>query len=337
MSRIVLRLTAAVSAVSVILGACASAATPATTPGPLASTSSLPAVTERASSSTPAPARPTRPAPPVLGQFDPASVAGLSLDDTPVVPEVGPAVKDIYTAGLARGNDPYVFSKLGDCMTENPSFLAPFSEGRYDLGEYAYLQDVVEQFAGHPARGGGWTQDSFATTGLAAASGFNIAGPLDPTWANPEWCQAGESPVRCEYRVARPSIAVIMFGTNDVTYTQPDAYDYYLRTLVIETLDHDIVPILSTFPTRPEDPEKSLLLNQIVIRVAQDYGLPLLNLNRALEPLPHHGVDPDDTIHLTVPDDKRVDIFKDPHLEAGFTVRNLVTLQALDAVWKTVR
>jgi hypothetical protein len=303
-----------------VLIACARAATPTAPSAPTISTSTL-----------------QRPAPPVLGQFDPASVANVNLDDYPVIPEVGPAVKEIYQAGLAQGNHPRVFSKLGDCMTENPNFLSQFSEGRYNLGEYGYLKDVIDNFAGVPARGNGWDQDSFATIGLAAASGFNIAGPLDPTWANPKWCSAGESPAACEYRVARPGFAVIMFGTNDVTYTEPDAYNYYLRTLVIQTLDHDIVPILSTFPTRPENPEKSLLLNRIVVQVALDYGIPLMNLNRALEPLPNHGVDPQDTIHLSVPADKRVDNFTGPNLQAGFTIRNLVTLQALDAVWRAVR
>jgi hypothetical protein len=32
-----------------------------------------------------------------------------------------------------------------------------------------------------------------------------------------------------------------------------------------------------------------------------------------------------------------VDNFSGPNLQAGFTVRNLVTLQALDVVWKAVK
>jgi hypothetical protein len=272
----------------------------------------------------------------VLGGFDPATVADINLDDYPVIPEIGERARVIYQAGIAAGNHPRVFSKLGDCMTENPNFLAPFSAGQYDLGEYGHLQTVIEHFAGTPARTEqDWTDDSFATVCFAAASGFNIAGPLDPTWANPNWCNAGESPLACEYRVAKPSIAVIMFGTNDVTYSDADTYNYYLRTLVAETLDHNILPLLNTFPTRPEDPEKSLLLNQIVARVALDYGVPLVNLNKALAPLPNHGVDPADTIHLTVPPDGRVDIFSAEHLQYGFTMRNLVTLQALEAVLKS--
>ena len=283
------------------------------------------------------PALPARPAPPKLGAFDPASVGGLQLSDYPVIPVIGPGVVALYRAGLARGNNPRVFSKLGDCMTENEYFLAPFAAKNYDLGLYKDLQAVIDQFAGVPARQGDWQQDSFATPGLAAARGFNSAGPLDPTWADPKWCQNGESPAACEYRVAKPSLAIIMFGTNDASYTEPAAYDYYLRTLVALTLDNGVVPLLNTFPTRPEAPEKSLLMNQIVVKVAADYGVPLVNLNRALEALPNHGVDPNDTSHLSVPPDKRVDVFSAQNLQGGFTVRNLVTLQALQAVLQAVK
>jgi hypothetical protein len=289
-----------------------------------------------APAASPTPPPPTEafvlPTPPALGEFDPASVSAIDLSAYPVVPDINPQMVALYQAGLAEGNNPRVFSKLGDCMTENPYFLVTFDEGDYDLGEYGHLQAVLDQFSGQPARQGEWALDSFATIGLAAASGFNIAGPLDATWANPEWCQGGESPLACEYRVARPSLAVIMFGTNDVAYTDPAAYDYYLRTVILQTLERRIVPLLSTFPTRPEDPAKSRLLNQIVVRVAEDYGVPLINLNRALEPLPHHGVDPADPIHLSVPADQQVDHFSPENLQAGFTVRNLVTLQALDAL-----
>ncbi len=283
------------------------------------------------------PALPARPVPPKLGSFDPASVSSIRLSDYPVIPVIGPGVVALYRAGLAHGNNPRVFSKLGDCMTDTAYFLVPFDLKTYDLGPYKDLQAVIDQFAGVPARQGDWQKDSFATMGLAAAQGFNVAGPLDPTWANPQWCNNGESPAACEYRVARPSVAIIMFGTNDATYTEPPAYDYYLRTLVALTLDNGVVPLLNTFPTRPEAPEKSLLMNQIVVKVAADYSVPLVNLNRALEALPNHGVDPQDTIHLSVPSDKRVDVFSAQNLQAGFTVRNLVTLQALQAVLQAVK
>ncbi len=294
---------------ALVLSACAAATSPTTTPAPA----------------------------PSLTQFDVGTVSSIKLADIPIVPTVDPAMRAVYQAGLAQGNNPHVFAKLGDCMTENPYFLGPFGTGKYDLGAYSDLKPTIEQFYGYPTRGQGWHKDSFETMGLASAGGFNVAAPLDATWADPKWCRAGESPLECEYRVSKPSIAIIMFGTNDVNYTDPAAYNFYLRTIISETLAHDIVPILNTFPTRPENPAKSLLLNQIVVRVAEDYRVPLVNLNRALEALPNHGVNLTDTTRLSTPPDQRVDVFTPQNLQTGFTVRNLVTLQSLKAVLDTVK
>lgn len=299
-----------------LLAACSPAAAPTPTEPP--SASAVPTVVS--------------PPLPALESFDPASVAHISLADYPVIPAISANARAIYQAGLARGNNPGVFSKLGDCMTENPYFLVTFADGDYDLGQYGDLAGVLSHYSAAPARSANWELNSFATLGLAAASGFNIAGPLDATWADPAWCKGGESPAACEYRWAKPSVAIIMFGTNDVAYTDAATYNYFLRTLVAETVAQGIVPLLNTFPTRPEDPDKSLLLNRIVVRVAQDYDIPLVNLNRALEPLPHQGVNPNDTIHLSVPVDQQVDYFTEAHLQSGFTMRNLVTLQALQAL-----
>jgi hypothetical protein len=268
-----------------------------------------------------------RPPLPELGAFDPSTVKDIKLDSYPIVPAISENAKLIYRGALKAGSNPKAFSKLGDCMTENPYFLGPFRAGRFDLGTHASLKGVLDHFE----------KDSFGRKGYAAAGGFNVAGPLDSTWSDPTVCQGGESPLACEYRSHKPSIALIMFGTNDVSYTEPDAYNFYLRTIVSQTLDATILPVLSTFPTRPENPQKSLLLNQIAINVAQDYDLPLINLNRALEPLPHHGVDPADTIHLSTPPNKRVDVLTPENLQFGFTVRNLVTLQALEAVLNVVK
>ena len=44
-----------------------------------------------------------------------------------------------------------------------------------------------------------------------------------------------------------------------------------------------------------------------------------------------------DTIHLSVPADQQVDDFTADHLQSGFNMRNLVTLQALAAVLEAVQ
>jgi hypothetical protein len=284
-----------------------------------------------------------RPPLPAFGQFDPKTTADIEVASIPVLPQITPAMRDhlreLFRQGQTQGNSARAFAKVGDCMTENAFFLGPLSEARFELGEYTALRPTIEQFLGAPARrasGKDWAKDSFATVGLASAGGFNVAGPLDPTWSNPEWCQGGESPLACEFRTSKPAFAIIMFGTNDVNVTDLPTYDYYLRSVISQTLDAGVIPIVNTFPTRPENPEKSDQLNQIVVKVAQDYGVPLVNLNRALSTLPNQGVDPEDTTHLSVPPDGRVDVFTSANLQYGFTVRNLVTLQALDAVLRAI-
>lgn len=285
---------------------------------------------------TPAPAPTTAAAKPATPAT--AAPAPISLDDMPILPNISPKMVALYKAGLAQGNNPRVFTKLGDCMTDNPDFLRPLAEGKTEWGEYAALKRVVEQFKGVPARSEqGWRDDSFATTTIASAGGFNVAGPLDATWADPKWCKSGEHPLACEYRLAKPSIAVIMFGTNDVTATEPPDFERYLRDILSETLKHNILPLLNTFPARPENPEKSQALNQIVVKVGREMDVPVINFQRAIAGLPNKGVDPNNTTHLSLPAGARSDVFTTDGLKGGANMRNLVTLQALDAVLQAAK
>ena len=205
--------------------------------------------------------------------------------------------------------------------------IGPLEAGLAQLhgNEYADLEPVIAAFQAGEL-------DPFARQSQAAAGGFNAASVLDAMWANPEFCQAGETPLSCELRLMQPSIALIMFGTNDVQYLTAEQFAYFLRALVVETVRAGVLPVLSTFPHRPEFPEQTVLFNQIVAGVALEYDVPLINLWLALEPLPNPGIDPEATTHMTVPPAGAACVFIDENLQAGFTVRNLVTLQARDAL-----
>ena len=176
---------------------------------------------------------------------------------------------------------------------------------------------------------------SFNVLTRAAHNGMNAAAVLDPLWANPGACEPGESPLACEYRLRNPAFAIIMFGTNDLVALDHEQFDRGLRSVVVETMHAGIVPILSTFPRHLSLPERSILYNQIVVRVALDYNLPLINLWRALEPLPSHGI-AEDGFHLSGPLTSAGDFATPENLKTGFPLRNLLTLQALDAVWRGV-
>lgn len=268
--------------------------------------------------------------PPELGSFDPASIEDIVVEDVPVLPELTDHAQVIYDAGLEAGNNPHAFSKIGDCMTATYEyFLGPFGDDNYDLGdEYDELESVVQYFD-VPVRDEGFEANSFNNPGLATASGFNTASVLDAIWADPTWCDADESPLDCEYRLTQPIFSLIMFGTNDVMFFEADLFDFYMREIIIATIENGTIPVLYTIPTRPEFPEKTYEFNQVIIKLAQDYDLPLINLWAAIQDLPNEGVDPVEPIHLSIPEDEQAGDFT-TNLDTGYAVRNLVTLQALD-------
>ena len=268
--------------------------------------------------------------PPELGSFDMSSIEGIVVEDYPILPELTDHARVIYEAGLEAENNPQVFSKVGDCMTASYEFfLGPFGDKDYNLGDdYAHLEYLIDYFD-EPARSEGFEANSFNNPGLATASGFNTASVLDSLWADPNWCEANESPLGCEYRLSQPIFSMIMFGTNDVMFFEADLFDFYMRSIILETINNGTVPILYTIPTRPEFPEKTYQFNQVIIKLAEDYDLPLVNLWAAIQDLPFEGVDQAEPIHLSIPVDERAGDFT-TNLDYGYTVRNLITLQALD-------
>ncbi len=274
---------------------------------------------------------------PKTSKLDQAAVEKINLDSYPLVPTINDHVLLIYQEGVRKGNNLHIFSKDGDCMTATEDFMAPYAtSNNYDLGDYGALDKVIKYFVGIPARGktakAPNDYDSFANPGLAATSGFNAAGVLDPTWSDPSVCKSDESPLACEYRVSKPGIAVIMFGTNDIKSIKPADFDLYLRRVVVETINNGTIPILSTFPIQPGLEDQSKLYNQITVQIATDYDIPLINLYLGLQPLPNHGVDPKVTTHMTKPADGKTGSLTKDDLQAGYNVRNLLTLQTIGAV-----
>ncbi len=237
----------------------------------------------------------------------------------PIIPTVSPAMHGIFQRGLALGNNPRAFSKVGDCESSPNWFLGDFDLGPryYDLGEYNYLSGVIQYFAG-----------SFARTSLAARPGFSTGSMLNPAWSNPDQCKPKETPLACEYRVHKPSLVFIMLGTNDVYHL--DVFESNLRTIIRFSLDRGVVPILST---KADNLEGDGRVNAVVARLAREYNLPLWNFWLAVQPLPNGGLQPDGA-HITWKPNR----FDDPvAMTYGWPVRNLTALQTLNAVWEAVK
>jgi hypothetical protein len=78
---------------------------------------------------------------------------------------------------------------------------------------------------------------------------------------------------------------------------------------------------------------KSLAFNTFLLDLAGDFNIPLINLWRALGPLPDNGIQAD-LFHLT--QSATPYNFTGDEQRFGITVRNLLTLQMLDDLRKNV-
>jgi hypothetical protein len=232
--------------------------------------------------------------------------------------------RQIFLAGQGLGNRDFSFSKVGDSNTDNPAFLTPFDQGNFDLGSYTDLAPAVNYFRG-----------SFARISDAAVGGFSTAKVLDPALAR-GGCASGETPLACEYRINKPSVALILLGTGDQHSWQ--GFEARYRQIIEYTIQQGIVPVLMTKADDLESKEDTApagFTNETIRRLAKEYDVPLLDLRRAVEPLPNRGCGPDG-FHYNSPPDGQTANFDAAHLLYGFNMRNLTALQALDALRRYV-
>lgn len=256
-----------------------------------------------------------------MGPYDPARIQDIDLTAYPAVGRSTARARQIFLEGRAQGNNPNVIAKVGDCSSQHWYFLRVFGWGRYNLGQYTDLQGVVNHFG-----------ESLGYDSAATSNGFNVNVVGGPEWADPSICEPGESPLECEYRRHKPSVAVIMFGTSDLLVMTPYEFDFYLHSIVDQTIERGIIPVVSTFPGNLNFWNRTLIYNQIVVRLALDYDIPLINLWLALEDLPNHGL-LSDGFHLSEPITDPGDL-SPQNLQAGYPMRNLVTLQTLNNIWR---
>jgi hypothetical protein len=233
----------------------------------------------------------------------------------PVIPEsVSTKMKLLYQKGKTSGLNQSAFSKVGDCETYSPYFLAPFdlrSTG-YDLGPYPSLIETINQYKG-----------SFSRVSLAAKSGFSVSSVFSSVWADPTQCKSKETPLICEIRVNRPAIMLVMFGTNDVKTSSREAFEANLKLLLDYAILNNVVPVLATKADNLEGDES---INAIITRVAEEYQVPVWNYWRALQELPNQGLEPDQT-HLTY---AQPFFGNAENMQKGWPVRNLTALQVLE-------
>jgi hypothetical protein len=230
-------------------------------------------------------------------------------------------VLEIYDRGQEIGRDPRAFSKIGDSTIESINFFARFdgADGQetYDLGEYAYLERIIDYYTG-----------SFGREGFALVRGLNTWSIFDPFWADDEACLGGETVIDCEFRLHNPSVVLIRLGSND---SAPDLFDENLRLIVEHAIEQGVVPILATRPDQTE--EQNDQINASIRDVARDYDVPLWDLAKLLATIPNAGVSTDG-VHLTPY--YSYDFTTEEAFERGNALQNLSGLLALDTVYQLI-
>lgn len=222
-----------------------------------------------------------------------------------IVPEISPRAREIYLTGLAMGNNPRAFSKIGDCQNVPEAFLGIYDVGGYSFSPgFEYLQESVEHYNG-----------SFNREGESVRGGFNASSVLLPLWANAKVCQPGENPMECENRIHNPSVVIISLEVWFAGRTE-ERYENYMREIIEYNIAQGTLPILST---KADNVEGNHFINYTSAKLAYEYDLPLWNFWRAAQPLPNHGLDPTDEtgFHLNLD---------------GWNMRSFTALQVLDAI-----
>jgi hypothetical protein len=243
-------------------------------------------------------------------------------------------LREIVKEGARQGKRADAFSKIGDSITASTSFLAPYGTSTYNLGQYADLQSTIEYFSQAEMYD---NRNPFTAVSQAAGVGWTTTMILDPNKSNPRVCQVGESPLVCEYLSVKPSIALIMLGTNDVSSLTDDQYENNMRQILTYTIEQGIVPVISTIPDRDGYESKVQRFNQVIMELAGEFDIPLWDYAIEMQKLPNKGLSGDGA-HPSVPGSGNAGAvtFDTVNLQYGYTLRNLMALQVLDTLLKKV-
>lgn len=249
----------------------------------------------------------------------PSTVNGVGIETFVVLPEaVRTNVMQIFLRGLELNRNPRAFSKLGDSTIENPFFLARFDDEPYNLGEYGYLQSVIDFYAG-----------SFGRESMAVKRGLHTWSAFDPMWTDAPQCLAREGLLECEVRLNNPSVMFVRLGSNDVGV--PEMTEENFRKIIEFLITNGIIPIMGTKADRHEDSHNTN--NNMMRRLAAEYRIPLWDFDLVAQTLPNRGLD-QDGVHMT--SFFAHDWTSPIGFQRGHGVHNLTALIALDAVWRVV-
>lgn len=267
----------------------------------------------------------------------------------PIVPVINSASKAtlraIYLNGKVLGNRAGVFAKVGDSITSSGSFLTDIGCQSENLGSYSSLASTISFFRATTfpvAYGTAWCGDSnsFNAYSVSADSGWSADYALAVLNPLPSGCTApNNTALLCELKRKKPSIVLIMYGTNDLErYNDVNAFRTQLTSIVQKSVAAGVIPVLSTIPARTDGlAGRVASYNAAIIAVAQSTGSPLWNYWLALQSVGviDQGISADG-VHPSIYMNELGADFTTDGLKYGYNQRNLTAVQVLEAIKRIV-
>jgi SH3-like domain-containing protein len=172
-------------------------------------------------------------------------------------------VREIYARGQQMGNRANSFIVIGDSTSAYSRQWLPIfhaiRQNTYNLGNYPALQQTIDFFR---------PSNVFGIVFQTAKTGYDSISIFDPTWADPDLCFPGETPLGCEHRLHQPAAAIIYIGIVDMVTSDAAAYQRSLEATVNALLDLNVIPVLSTITINESAATKSAMS----IRCADERG-----------------------------------------------------------------
>lgn len=287
----------------------------------------------------------------------PAFPAAIDLDrlDAALVldAEALDHVARVAARGRALGRRPNVFALVGDSITASPKFLRPFARGRSPK-----LAPEVE--ARLRLDDGALVIDAFQPADLDPFSAPRAAqvGAL-ASFAVPENVAVSASPLGLTVARLSPSVAFVMFGSNDATvrFAELESLEATFRArlerIVDALLEAGVVPVLHTVVRHMKDagqPDcdhrpgdlsnwriavQTSALSAVAASVACERHLPLVDLRHAFDALRNHGIGLDG-VHPNA-HRRGAGALDAEALGCGYNTRNYVTLRMLTLLHPRLR
>jgi PKD repeat protein/ABC-type branched-subunit amino acid transport system substrate-binding protein len=215
----------------------------------------------------------------------------------PVIPNVSDfqqRLRTIYETGLSLGKRPGVFTIAGDSSVVQPGFLHPFvSPETYLLDEGSQsLQGIIDWYNLTPVD----TGVSFNRTSVAANPGWTAQELVNPSNSDTALCEGGETPLACELRLTQASVVIISIGRNDALQgTNPNPFQNALQEAVDTAIAQGVIPILVTIQPINDAAVSAQVdaLNQIIVTVANENQIPVINTWRHFTTMVDSGLSSD--------------------------------------------